>query len=112
GTSVERLQCWFKAFETVVMQDDDMSLENIYNVDESGFSIGTINASRVIVDTQIGSQYQSNPGRQKWVSVMECVSMDRTSISPLIIFKGENLLTNWIPPDLPKDWIISHNSKG
>ena len=43
---------------------------------------------------------------------MECVWMDGTSISPLIIFKGENLLTNWIPPDLSKDWIISHNLKG
>src|SRR5437763_9211219 len=38
--------------------------------------------------------------------------MNGTSISSLIIFKGENLLTNWIPPDLLKDWIISHNSKG
>ena len=50
GTLVERLQGWFKAFETVVMQDDDVSLENVYNADESGFSIRTINASRVIVN--------------------------------------------------------------
>ena len=65
GTSVERLQSWFKAFEMVVMEDDNVSLENVYNADESGFSIGIINASRVIVNTQIGSRYQSNPGHQE-----------------------------------------------
>ena len=51
GTSVERLLSWFKVFEIVVMQDDDMSLKNVYNADESEFSIRTINASRVIVNT-------------------------------------------------------------
>ena len=94
GTSVTALQNWFDAFEKVVINDDDVRPENVYNMDESGFSIGTINAMRVIVNTQIGQRYQANPGRQEWVSVVECISMDGSSISPMIIFKGENLLSN------------------
>jgi len=106
------LQNWFDAFEKVVINDDDVHPENVYNMDESGFSIGTINASRVIVNTQIGQRYQANPGRQEWVSVVECISMDGSSISPMIIFKGEKLLSNWIPGGLPKDWVFTCNLKG
>jgi len=112
GTTVEALQNWFNAFETVVVKNNDVLSENVYNMDESGFSIGTINASRVIVNTQIGQRYQANPGRQEWVSVVECICMDDTSISPMIIFKGENLLSNWIPSGLTKDWAITCNTKG
>ena len=63
GTTVTTLQNWFDAFKKVVINDDDMHPENVYNMDESGFSIGTINASRVIVNTQIGQCYQANSGR-------------------------------------------------
>ena len=112
GTTVAALQNWFDAFETVVINDDNVLPENVYNMDESGFSIGTINASRVIVNTQIGQRYQANPGRQEWVSAVECICMDGTSISPMIIFKGEKLLSNWIPGGLPKDWVFACNSKG
>ena len=32
--------------------------------------------------------------------------------SPLVIFKGENLLTSWIPRDMQNEWHFSCNSKG
>lgn len=38
--------------------------------------------------------------------------MNGTSISPMIIFKGERLLSDWIPAGLPKDWALSCNKKG
>jgi hypothetical protein len=112
GTTVAALQRWFDAFQGVVVNDEDVRYENVYNMDESGFSIGTINARRVIVNTQIGQRYQANPGRQEWVSVVECISMDGSSISPMIIFKGEKLLSNWIPGGLPRDWVFTCNSRG
>jgi len=103
GTTQEVLQKWFDAFETVVIKDDDMSIGNVYNMDESGFSLGTINAGKVIINTQIDQQYQANPGRREWLSVIECICMYGTSISPMIIFKEETLLSNWVPPGLPDD---------
>jgi|SRR5436853_894068 len=55
---------------------------------------------------------KAEPGRQEWVTVMECVSVDGTFIPPLIIFKGENICMNWIPKDAPMNWHISCNTKG
>ena len=39
----------------VVMENNDVLSENIYNADESRFSIETINAAYVIVNTHISS---------------------------------------------------------
>ena len=35
-----------------MVNDPDVLLENVYNMDESGFSIGTIKAGCVIVDSK------------------------------------------------------------
>src|SRR5437667_12720133 len=77
GTAVETLENWFQAFKKEVIDDKAVLRENVYNADESGFSIGTIKTSCVIINSQIGSRYQANPGRQEWVSVMECICMQR-----------------------------------
>ena len=111
GTSAEVLKKWFDAFQREVINNENVLPENVYNMDESGFSIGTINASRVIVNTQIGQRYQANPVRQEWVSVLECICMDGTSIDSMIIFKGEHLLSGWVPSGLPKTWVFSCNTK-
>ena len=71
-----------------MVNDPDVLLENIYNMDESGFSIGTIKAGRVIVDSKAPNQFQAQPGRHEWVTVVECIC---TSIPPYVIFKGKDL---------------------
>jgi hypothetical protein len=112
GTLPEILQNWFNIYNTEVIEDENITMENVYNADESGFSIGTIDASRVIVNTSVGSQFQVNPGRQEWVTVMECICTDGTNISPMIIFKGESLSNHWIPQELPKNWMFAYNANG
>ena len=77
--------------------------ENIYNVDESGFSIGKIEAPQVIINLNIHQKYQSQLGRQEWVSVVECISGIEKAILPLVIFKGESLSSTWIPADIADD---------
>ena len=112
-TTVDALKVWFDAYNREVIQDEDVLFKNVYNADESGFSIGTIQASRVIINSAVDSQFQVQPGRQEWVTVMECICADGTSISPLIIFKGESLSSSWVPSSVvPKDWLFSNNSKG
>jgi hypothetical protein len=44
--------------------------------------------------------------------VIECICGDGTAISPLVIFKGENLQTAWIPNDMEKNWKFTCNTKG
>ena len=77
-----------------------------------GFAIGITQRSYAIVDSRVRKRYQAQPGRQEWVTSVECVCADGTNLSPFIIFKGENLMSNWIPQSVPNSWRFSCNSKG
>src|SRR5436190_17020162 len=88
--SAEAFRVWFDAFHDMV-EEYQISPGNIFNFDESGFSIGKIEASHIIINSRICQKLQANPGRQEWVSVIECICVDGTMIPPLVIFKGENL---------------------
>jgi hypothetical protein len=82
-------------------------------LDESGFAIGEIEATRKrIINVGIRQQFQAKPGRQEWVTAVECICADGTSLPPLIIFKAENLSRQWIPADIHDNWRFSCNSKG
>ena len=106
----EAITHWFNELERVI-NEYKITSENIYNIDESGFSISEIEASRRIIDARIRQQYQAKPERQEWITSVECIYADGTSISPLIIFKAENLSHQWIPVNIAEDWKFSCNSK-
>ena len=82
----------------------------MYNMDESGFSIGEVEASKCIINAQIRQRFQkAKPGR---VTSVECICADGTALPLLLIFKAENLSRAWIPASIHKSWCFSHNSKG
>jgi hypothetical protein len=83
-----------------------------FNGINAGFGVGTSQTSFVVVDSRLRRKYQAEPGRQEWVTVVECVCADGDLIPPLVIFKGENLSTSWIPRELQNKWHFSCNSKG
>jgi Tc5 transposase DNA-binding domain len=47
------------------MEKFDVDAENIYNMDESSFAIGTTQGTCVVIDSRIRSQFQARPGRQE-----------------------------------------------
>jgi DDE superfamily endonuclease len=111
-TSPEQLSKWFADLEKVT-EEHDVSPENMYNMDESGFSIGEVEALKCIINADIRQKFQkAKPRRQEWVTLVECICSDGTAILPLIIFKGESLLRTWILANTDKSWCFSHNSKG
>jgi len=110
-TSRPILEKWFNDFRSVI-DEFDIQQCDIYNMDETGFSIGSIKATRVIIDRTQNIRYQAYPGRQEWVSVIECISMDGSALPPLIIFKGKTLSSRWIPHNTPKDWFFCCNTEG
>jgi len=57
-TTVDALKVWFNAYNQEVIQNEDVLFENVYNVDESGFSIGTIQASRVIINSTVARNFR------------------------------------------------------
>jgi len=107
----EIIENWFNTlFRTI--EEFGISWKNAYNCDESGFGVGKGKEMQVVIDTEVKQNYQAEPGRQEWVTVMDCICADGSSISPLIIFKGENVSKSWLPKELPEGWHISCNSKG
>jgi DDE superfamily endonuclease/Tc5 transposase DNA-binding domain/helix-turn-helix, Psq domain len=110
-TSSERLKQWFDDLEKVLVEYN-IKPENIYNMDESGFAIGEKEPGRCIINAKVRQQFQAKPGRQEWVSVVECICADGTIVPPLVIFKAENLSTQWIPAHIHGHWRFSCNSKG
>jgi len=110
-TSAAVIQNWFDQYASLI-QTHNIQPQDIYNMDETGFSIGSIKATRVVIDKTKRSRYSAQPGRQEWVSIIECISEDGSAIPPLMIFKGKTLSRQWLPSNTPKDWIFSCNTQG
>jgi hypothetical protein len=73
----------------------------IYNVDETGFSIGSSRKSVVLLDQLNQRREKKQPGRQEWITCLECVSASGVTLPPCLIFKGQNLNSGWIPDETP-----------
>ena len=85
----------------------------LYNMDETGFSIGVVQRSYVVVNKESKTRYQAQPGRQEWVSVIECVCADGGSTTPFIILKGDKVAASWIPTKaLELNWHFAASQKG
>jgi len=102
---------WFRNLRNVI-KEYNVTPDNMYNMDESVFSLGTTENMRVIVDVSAPMQLRVQPGRQEWITGIECICFDGTSLSPMIIFKGEQLSQAWISMNVPASWKFSCNKKG
>ena len=77
------------------------------------FNVGVRGRNSYVICSAAEKQIrQVEPGQTEWVTVVECICGDESAIPPLMIFKGENIQTAWIPPDMNKDWSWACNSKG
>ena len=65
-----------------------------------------------MVDISTSKGYESQPGRQEWVTVIECISAAGHKIPPYVIFKGQNLMTSWLPENRPPGWMFAANASG
>jgi DDE superfamily endonuclease len=105
------LEKWFTDVKSII-DEFNIKQKNIYNMDETGCSIGSIKATGVIIDQTANIRYLTYLGRQEWVSAIECISMDDTFLTPLVIFKGKTLTSHWLPSNTPMDWFFSCNKEG
>ena len=63
----------------------------MYNMDERDFSIDEIEAGKYIFNAKIRQQFQAKSVCQEWVTSMEYICENETTLSSLIIFTTENL---------------------
>ena len=84
----------------------------IFNVDETGFSLGSTRKSVVLLDKRYKKRGKQQAGRQEWIIAIECISAAGVTLLPTLIFRGQNLNSGWIPDDSPPDWTYSTSNKG
>jgi hypothetical protein len=96
----------------------DLFLENsypsdaIFNVDETGFALGTTLPSKVLIKRGDTIAFKKISGRQEWITAIECIGASGVALPPLLIFKAKYTNTAWIPASTPKNWKFSTSTSG
>ena len=52
------------------------------------------------------------PGNQEWITAIDCISLYRWSLPPVIIFEGKVHQSTWYTNALPLDWTIGVSENG
>jgi len=52
----EILGRWFDVYQSLIIKEK-IGPENTYNIDKSGFSIGTIESTRIVIDSIFCTKY-------------------------------------------------------
>ena len=66
----------------------------------------------VVVDATMRTHWKVVPGRQEWVSVIECISADKRVLPPLVIFKATTIDSSWSTNLHVYDWRFLASTKG
>jgi hypothetical protein len=111
AVNTDTVKTWFDAVTELRIQHH-YPPECIYNMDESGFAVGTSQSSRVLVNVREQSSWKVISGRQEWITAIECISAAGVAIPPLVIFKAKHTNTRWIPADTPPEWRFSTSNSG
>ncbi|KAF1994311.1 CENP-B protein, partial [Amniculicola lignicola CBS 123094] len=81
-----------------------------YNMDETGYQIGV--ASNQYVYTQRGQQvFIPNANNRELVTLVECISTNGASITPIVIVKAQSVMEHWISNQLD-NYLISVSDSG
>ena len=64
GATEPVLKDWFNAYKDIVAQFN-IQEKDVYNMDETGFSICTLESTRIIVDSTYQTRHRAHSGRQE-----------------------------------------------
>jgi hypothetical protein len=111
GTDYSTLKTYFDRLGEL-LRENKYPPSAIFNVDETGFSIGSTRGSFALYDRRATPKGKRQPGRQEWITSIECISALGVTLPPTLIFKGEKLNSEWIPDSTPPDWTFTTSNKG
>ncbi|KAM5513515.1 fot5 transposase [Fusarium oxysporum f. sp. phaseoli] len=98
-----------------LLADRDAPLvDDIYNVDETGFLMGMIAGGIVVTGTdRRGKPKSVQLGNREWITVIQAINADGWAVQPFIIGAGQYHLANWYrESNLPGDWAITTTQNG
>lgn len=111
GTSPKALCEWFALFERTITKHH-IQPENIYNMDETGLSLGSCSNSKVLGGSMKKHTYLKSPTNREWVSIVETIGSKGQLLTPLAIFKGNGLYTHWFPEKRVPSWKFQYSPNG
>jgi hypothetical protein len=100
----QRVQCedpaqynaWFDLVRNVIAKYG-IDASDIYNFDETGFTIGQIIATRMVVTSVERKERprQMQPGNRERATVIQAIGAQGYVVPPYVIVTGKNHLSNW-----------------
>jgi hypothetical protein len=100
------VNAYFDALTNLFLKNSYPS-DAIFNVDESGFALGTTLSSKVLIRRGDTRAFKKISGRQEWITAIECIRASGVALPPLLIFKAKYTNTAWIPASTPENWRFS-----
>lgn len=94
------------------MDEHHYGPSQMYNMDESGFAVGTSQTSRALVNVRDKTSWKKIQGRQEWITAIEVVGAAGVVGPPLLTFKSKHLSTAWVPDHAPPDWSFTTSKRG
>jgi hypothetical protein len=88
GVTYLIINAYFDALTNLFLENPYPS-DAIFNVDKTGFALGTTLPSKVLIRRGDTIAFKKISGRQEWITVIECIRASGVALSPLFIFKAK-----------------------
>jgi hypothetical protein len=111
GVNYPVVNAYFDALTDLFLENSYPS-DAIFNVDETGFALGTTLPSKVLIKRGDTTAFKKISGRQEWITAIECIGGSGVALPPLLIFKAKYTNTAWIPASTPEKWKFSTSNSG
>jgi hypothetical protein len=108
----EILMEWFNLFK-FILEEEDLKVENIWNMDEIGFRVGCLSRKSLIVTRkEVKKAYLADPRDRTLVISVECISALGELLNPLFILLQKVFLPWFFLGLLLDDYQLAHSDSG
>ena len=108
---LEDIKTHFREFERC-LKHWTIQNEDIYNFDETGFQIGVVSGSKVLVPIHCEVVYASDPDNKELVTAVVTLNYAGKKVPPMIIFKGAYHLRKHFDNDLDPNTYFARSENG
>jgi hypothetical protein len=89
-----KMAYWFEVIGKV-LEDPDITSENVYNMDETGVMLSKLGSVQVLVAANDSRDYRGARVKRKMVTAVECISADGRYLKPMIVWPASTHRANW-----------------